>query len=153
MEFKDEPAQPPVCLLSREKKTLSPAALYKPDGKIFAHYSRGKATVQESLPSVCRQKATALKGDTGGVPSYPQRRHVGPVSCSPTCVNGICARNDTQVSSSYLFWSQDYSRCLSRRPARSDFKTHSALETPCECFFKQDYAIRASKHMATKLAD
>jgi signal transduction histidine kinase/CheY-like chemotaxis protein len=62
MEFKDEPAATATLSALTAKEDIVTAALYKPDGKIFAHYSRGKATVQESLPSRLQAKGYRFEG-------------------------------------------------------------------------------------------
>src|SRR5882762_9334783 len=114
------PPQPPRCLLSPRKKTLSPRRYTSPTEKSSLTILEVRPRSRSLFLPVCRQKATALKGDTRRcstkLPSTANT--LEPCSCSPTCVNGICARNDTRVSSSYLFWSQDYSRCLSRRTCK-----------------------------------
>src|SRR5467141_2712739 len=62
MEFKDEAAATATLSALTAKEDIVTAALYKPDGKIFAHYSRGKATVQESLPSRLQAKGYRFEG-------------------------------------------------------------------------------------------
>src|SRR6202790_2889749 len=51
MEFKDEPAATATLSALTAKEDIVTAVLYKPDGKIFAHYCRGKTAVPALLPS------------------------------------------------------------------------------------------------------
>ena len=44
MEFKDEPAATATLSALTAKEDIVTAVLYKPDGKIFAHYYRGRTT-------------------------------------------------------------------------------------------------------------
>jgi signal transduction histidine kinase/CheY-like chemotaxis protein len=62
MEFKDEPAATATLSALTAKEDIVTAALYKPDGKIFAHYSRGKATVPTFLPSRLQVKGYRFEG-------------------------------------------------------------------------------------------
>ena len=51
MEFKDEPAATATLSALTAKEDIVTAVLYKPDGKIFAHYFRSNATRPSYLPS------------------------------------------------------------------------------------------------------
>ena len=51
MEFKDEPAATATLSALTAKEDIITAVLYKPDGKVFAHYSRGSAALPAHLPS------------------------------------------------------------------------------------------------------
>jgi signal transduction histidine kinase/CheY-like chemotaxis protein len=51
MEFKDEPAATATLSALTAKEDIVTAVLYKPDGKIFAHYFRGNTTIPAFLPS------------------------------------------------------------------------------------------------------
>ena len=51
MEFKDEPAATATLSALTAKEDIVTAVLYKPDGKIFAHYFRAHATAPGFLPS------------------------------------------------------------------------------------------------------
>ncbi len=51
MEFKDEPAATATLSALTAKEDIVTAVLYKPDGKIFAHYYRGRTTPPAYLPS------------------------------------------------------------------------------------------------------
>ena len=51
MEFKDEPAATATLSALTAKEDIITAVLYKPDGKVFAHYSRGSAAFPAHLPS------------------------------------------------------------------------------------------------------
>jgi len=62
MEFKDEPAASATLSALTAKEDIVTAALYKPDGKIFAHYSRGKAAVPTFLPSPLQIKGYRFEG-------------------------------------------------------------------------------------------
>jgi signal transduction histidine kinase/ActR/RegA family two-component response regulator len=62
MEFKDEPAATATLSALTAKEDIITAALYKPDGKIFAHYSRGKATVPAFLASPLQAKGYRFEG-------------------------------------------------------------------------------------------
>jgi signal transduction histidine kinase/CheY-like chemotaxis protein len=50
MEFKDEPAATATLSALTAKEDIVTAALYKPDGKIFAHYIRGNKDLPANLP-------------------------------------------------------------------------------------------------------
>ena len=62
MEFKDEPAATATLSAFTAKEDIVTAALYKPDGKIFARYSRGKAAVPAFLPSRLQVKGYRFEG-------------------------------------------------------------------------------------------
>src|SRR5258706_13837200 len=62
MEFKDEPAATATLSALTAKEDIVTAALYKPDGKIFARYSRGKAAVPAFLPSPLQVKGYRFEG-------------------------------------------------------------------------------------------
>jgi signal transduction histidine kinase/CheY-like chemotaxis protein len=51
MEFKDEPAATATLFALTAKEDIVTAVLYKPDGKMFAHYFRGKSKIPSFLPS------------------------------------------------------------------------------------------------------
>jgi signal transduction histidine kinase/ActR/RegA family two-component response regulator len=51
MEFKDEPAATATLSALTAKEDIVTAVLYRPDGKIFAHYFRGNTTLPAYLPS------------------------------------------------------------------------------------------------------
>src|SRR5258706_12732662 len=51
MEFKDEPAATATLSAVTAKEDIVTAVLHKPDGKIFAHYYRGRTTPPAYLPS------------------------------------------------------------------------------------------------------
>jgi signal transduction histidine kinase/ActR/RegA family two-component response regulator len=51
MEFKDEPAATATLSALTAKEDIVTAVLYRPDGKIFAHYFRGHTTLPAYLPS------------------------------------------------------------------------------------------------------
>jgi len=51
MEFKDEPAATATLSALTAKEDIVTAVLYRPDGKIFAYYFRGKTTLPAYLPS------------------------------------------------------------------------------------------------------
>jgi signal transduction histidine kinase/CheY-like chemotaxis protein len=51
MEFKDEAAATATLSALTAKEDIVTAVLYKPDGKIFAHYSRGNIALPANLPS------------------------------------------------------------------------------------------------------
>ncbi len=62
MEFKDEPAATATLSAFTAKEDIVTAALYKPDGKIFARYSRGKAAVPAFLPAHLQVKGYRFEG-------------------------------------------------------------------------------------------
>ena len=51
MEFKDEPAATATLSALTAKEDIVTAVLYKPDGKIFAHYVRGNRNLPANLPA------------------------------------------------------------------------------------------------------
>jgi signal transduction histidine kinase/ActR/RegA family two-component response regulator len=51
MEFKDEPAANATLSALTAKEDIVTAVLYRPDGKIFAHYFRGNTAIPAYLPS------------------------------------------------------------------------------------------------------
>src|SRR4029077_13290844 len=56
MEFKDEPAATATLSALTAKEDIVTAVLYRPDGKIFAYYFRGKTTLPAYLPSHLQAK-------------------------------------------------------------------------------------------------
>jgi len=56
MEFKDEAAATATLSALTAKEDIVTAVLYKPDGKIFAHYSRGNIALPANLPSNLQEK-------------------------------------------------------------------------------------------------
>jgi len=62
MEFKDEPAATATLSALTAKEDIVTAVLYKPDGKMFAHYFRGKTTVPAFLPSHLEGKGNRFEG-------------------------------------------------------------------------------------------
>jgi signal transduction histidine kinase/ActR/RegA family two-component response regulator len=56
MEFKDEPAATATLSALTAKEDIVTAVLYKPDGKIFAHYFRTNTTAPGFLPSRLQEK-------------------------------------------------------------------------------------------------
>lgn len=62
MEFKDEPAATATLSALTAKEDIVTAVLYKPDGKIFAHYSRGNAALPANLPSHLPEKDYRFQG-------------------------------------------------------------------------------------------
>jgi signal transduction histidine kinase/ActR/RegA family two-component response regulator len=56
MEFKDEPAATATLSALTAKEDIVTAVLYKPDGKIFAHYFRNNAALPGFLPSHLQEK-------------------------------------------------------------------------------------------------
>src|ERR1700681_2134925 len=63
MEFKDEPAATATLSALTAKEDIVTAVLYKPDGKIFAHYFRGNKTVPALLPSHLEGKSYRFNGE------------------------------------------------------------------------------------------
>ena len=57
MEFKDEPAATATLSALTAKEDIVTAVLYKPDGKIFAHYFRSNATRPSYLPSHLQEQS------------------------------------------------------------------------------------------------
>jgi signal transduction histidine kinase/CheY-like chemotaxis protein len=62
MEFKDEPAATATLSALTAKEDIVTAVLYKPDGKVFAHYFRGNKTVPALLPSHLEGKGYRFEG-------------------------------------------------------------------------------------------
>jgi len=62
MEFKDEPAATATLSPPPAKEDIVTAVLYKPDGKIFTHYSRGNATLPGDLPSHLQERGYRFEG-------------------------------------------------------------------------------------------
>ena len=62
MEFKDEPAATATLSALTAKEDIVTAVLYRPDGKIFAHYFRGKTTLPSYLPSSLQGKGYRFEG-------------------------------------------------------------------------------------------
>jgi signal transduction histidine kinase/ActR/RegA family two-component response regulator len=62
MAFKDEPAATATLSALTAKEDIVTAVLYKPDGKIFAHYFRGSTTVPAFLPSHLEGKGYRFEG-------------------------------------------------------------------------------------------
>src|SRR5260370_24778376 len=56
MEFKDEPAATATLSALTAKEDIVTAVLYKPDGKIFAHYFRTNNALPGFLPSPLQEK-------------------------------------------------------------------------------------------------
>ena len=56
MEFKDEPAATATLSALTAKEDIITAVLYKPDGKIFAHYFRTNTALPGLLPSHSQEK-------------------------------------------------------------------------------------------------
>ena len=61
MEFKDEPAATATLSALTAKEDIVTAVLYRPDGKIFAYYFRGKTTLPAYLPSHLQGKGYRFK--------------------------------------------------------------------------------------------
>jgi len=61
MEFKDEPAATATLSALTAKEDIITAVLYRPDGKIFAYYFRGKTTLPAYLPSHLQGKGYRFK--------------------------------------------------------------------------------------------
>ncbi|HXJ15227.1 MAG TPA: ATP-binding protein [Candidatus Limnocylindrales bacterium] len=62
MAFKDEPAATATLSALTAKEDIITAVLYRPDGNIFAHYSRGTATLPAYLPSHVQEQGYRFKG-------------------------------------------------------------------------------------------
>ena len=62
MEFKDEPAATATLSALTAKEDIVTAVLYKPDGKIFAHYFRGNAAFSGFLPIHLQKKGSRFEG-------------------------------------------------------------------------------------------
>jgi hypothetical protein len=62
MEFKDEPAATATLSALTAKEDIVTAVLYKPDGKMFAHYFRGNTKVPAYLPSHLQENGYRFEG-------------------------------------------------------------------------------------------
>lgn len=62
MEFKDESAATATLAALTAKEDIVTAVLYKPDGKMFAHYFRGNTTVPAFLPSHMEEQGYRFEG-------------------------------------------------------------------------------------------
>jgi signal transduction histidine kinase/ActR/RegA family two-component response regulator len=62
MEFKDEPAATATLSALTAKEDIVTAVLYKPDGKMFAHYFRSNAPLPGFLPSQLQEKGYRFEG-------------------------------------------------------------------------------------------
>jgi signal transduction histidine kinase/CheY-like chemotaxis protein len=62
LEFKDEAAATATLSALTAKEDIVTAVLYKPDGKIFAHYFRGSTTLPSYLPSRLQDKGYRYVG-------------------------------------------------------------------------------------------
>jgi signal transduction histidine kinase/CheY-like chemotaxis protein len=62
MAFKDEPAATATLSALTAKEDIVTAVLYKPDGNIFAHYSRGNTALPAYLPSHLQEQGYRFKG-------------------------------------------------------------------------------------------
>jgi signal transduction histidine kinase/CheY-like chemotaxis protein len=62
MEFKDEPAATATLSALTAKEDIVTAVLYKPDGKIFAHYFRTNTALPGLLPSHSQEKGYRFEG-------------------------------------------------------------------------------------------
>jgi len=62
MEFKDEPAATATLSALTAKEDIITAVLYKPDGKIFAHYFRGNTAFSGFLPVHLQKKGSRFEG-------------------------------------------------------------------------------------------
>ena len=62
MEFKDEPAATATLAALTAKEDIVTAVLYRPDGKIFAHYFRGSTRLPAYLPSRLQGKGYRFEG-------------------------------------------------------------------------------------------
>jgi signal transduction histidine kinase/CheY-like chemotaxis protein len=62
MEFKDEPAATATLSALTAKEDIVTAVLYKPDGKMFAYYFRGKSTTPSFLPSHLQANGYRFEG-------------------------------------------------------------------------------------------
>jgi len=61
MEFKDEPAATATLSALTAKEDIVTAVLYKPDGKIFAHYFRGNTAFSGFLPIHLQEKGSRFE--------------------------------------------------------------------------------------------
>src|SRR2546422_3655613 len=62
LEFKDEPAATATLSALTAKEDIVTAVLYRPDGKIFAHYFRGSTTLPSYLPSRLQEQGYRYVG-------------------------------------------------------------------------------------------
>jgi signal transduction histidine kinase/CheY-like chemotaxis protein len=62
MEFKDEPAATATLSALTAKEDIVSAVLYKPDGKIFAHYIRGNSNLPANLPANSQEQGYRFEG-------------------------------------------------------------------------------------------
>lgn len=62
MEFKDEPAATATLSALTAKEDIVSAVLYKPDGKIFAHYIRGNTNLPANLPADWQEQGYRFEG-------------------------------------------------------------------------------------------
>src|SRR3984957_14515409 len=62
MEFKDEPAATATLSALTAKEDIVSAVLYKPDGKIFAHYIRGNINLPANLPADLQAQGCRFAG-------------------------------------------------------------------------------------------
>src|SRR5258708_14731527 len=62
MEFKDEPAATATLAALTAKEDIVTAVLYKPDGKIFAHYFRGNTALPSYPPSPLKENGYRFEG-------------------------------------------------------------------------------------------
>jgi signal transduction histidine kinase/CheY-like chemotaxis protein len=62
LEFKDEAAATATLAALTAKEDIVTAVLYRPDGKIFAHYFRGSTTLPSYLPSRLQEKGYRYVG-------------------------------------------------------------------------------------------
>jgi signal transduction histidine kinase/CheY-like chemotaxis protein len=62
MEFKDEPAATATLSALTAKEDIVSAVLYKPDGKIFAHYMRGNGNLPAKLPADLQAQGYRFEG-------------------------------------------------------------------------------------------
>ena len=62
LEFKDEPAATATLSALTAKEDIVTAVLYRPDGKIFAHYFRGSTTLPSYLPSRLQERGYRYEG-------------------------------------------------------------------------------------------
>jgi signal transduction histidine kinase/CheY-like chemotaxis protein len=62
MEFKDEAAATATLSALTAKEDIVSAVLYKPDGKIFAHYIRGKRNLPANLPAHLQEQGYRFEG-------------------------------------------------------------------------------------------
>src|ERR1700682_2811132 len=62
MEFKDEHAATATLSALTAKEDIVTAVLYKPDGKIFAHYIRGNGNLPANLPAHLQEQGYRFEG-------------------------------------------------------------------------------------------